>query len=533
MGDGGKNPDLNIEVGYNLAKQEVKFSLGIGNLFDKIGKKRFGFSETRWWTRRQGKLAAKQGSPATHMELPDGREQRIRTQRDINLRSLTDLVQDQAGKAREWIRDHTPQALSKDRLEREIDATLSEVRAKKRDNLESAKHNLQDSTQRYQSFRNKHGLERHAQVPLYFLAPIVLLFCVFLFETIMNAIIFAAISPQGMLGGWLNAAVISGINVFLGLILGYVIIRYARYLKGNSRYALIAIGIVLTIAAFLFNLYVAHFREVAEAAILADQTGEAVLTRDRVPNLATAWPHFMSNPLNIASLSGWFLLILGCGIYGFAAYEGYGKFSDPYPGYGKVGKAYLLAQISEREFRQQMRESSVACLHSIGRVLNSSQVLHNHFKAEVNKAIDFASSLNLKAKEAENRVNDHAWALINDYRTANRNMRRKLIRKAERQPDKDLSNPGPPPAYFDEDPRLEWTRKSLVPNISELSSISEETKKTIEANLKLIDDMSKHIAMLIKRIADDTHAADEALKVDSAAGSQTDKFSHPSRFKTV
>lgn len=516
MSDNGKNPDLNFEVGYNLATNKASFSLNISNIFDKIGKRQFGFSTSRWWTRRKGSVDARQGIPFSTASEPDGRELDVRTQRDQQLTSVTNAVNSSIHEARAWVNEYTPQHLHHDKLLNDVKASLAGVLSRHRDSLANARANLEESEQQYNQFRDEHGLKRPARVPLFFLKPIVILLALLLAETVINAFIFAGISAQGMIGGWLTALVISVINIIMGLVLGFAIIRYALFWSGPQRYVLAGVGLVLIAFAVFFNLYVAHFREVAEAAILADQSGEAVLTRDRAPSLATAWPHFTQNPFNIGSVLGIGLLVIGLSIFGVAAYEGYGGFTDPFPGFGRVGKRYFLNQIIVASFSDSAREQAFERLDAIRKRLNSSQMIHNHFLNQVTTAIDFADRLSKAASTAEQRVNNHAWMLISDYRAVNRRVRAKLKRKAERKPEKGLINPGDPPAYFDVDPRPLWTRDTVVPASDELSALTRKSKNTIEQNLSVIDEVAKYISQLRTRIASNLMAIDSELQREAA-----------------
>ncbi|MBY9067742.1 hypothetical protein K1X12_12590 [Hyphomonas sp. WL0036] len=527
------SPDLNFEVGYNVATSKASFSISISNIFDRIGKKKFGFSVSRWRTKGWARKDAKQGIPPTHSVEPDGQELEIRTERDQQLTKVSNAVDSAVDDATKWVNKHTPQKLHRDKLENDVKAAIAGELADYRDSLQKAREELTESKSHYEDFRHEHGLKRNARVPLFFLKPIVILLALLLGETIINAFIFAGISPQGMIGGWLTALVISVINIIFGLVFGFAIIRYAMVWEGTPRYLLMFAGGLLILLAFLFNLYVAHFREVAEAAILADQAGEAILTRDRAPTLTSTWPHFIENPFNIGSVLGIGLLVIGLSIFGIAAYEGYCGFTDPYPGFGRVGKRYYLNEITVSLIESSARKRAFSRLDAIRHRLNDSLTIHRHFQNEVNTAISFADRLSKAAATAEKQVNNHAWLLISDYRAANRRKRTKLKQKAEKKPEKALLNPGDAPAYFDVDPRASWGAASVVPSSEELSSMAQASKTTISENIAIIDFVSKYVSELRTRIASSVQGLDEEIRRSMSQSAPSATVSPHPRLNTV
>lgn len=120
-----KRPDLNFEVGYDLKSQKATFSIGISNIFERVGKRQFGFSASRWWTKRKGKVDAKHLLPLTSATRPDGREEEIHTQRDQQLTKVSSAVTQLTQDADDWITDHKPESLNADTLKSDIRAALN------------------------------------------------------------------------------------------------------------------------------------------------------------------------------------------------------------------------------------------------------------------------------------------------------------------------------------------------------------------------------------------------------------------------
>lgn len=492
---GEKNPDLNFEVGYSLKEQKATFSISISNIFERAARKRFGFSASQWWTRRKAKQDAKFGLPESHATDPDGREQSIFIQRDEQISKIVAEASRLAQDASDWVTTHQPrEPLESASLIQRIKGELMEKLGAYRRQLQETRDELADSMNAYTNFREENGLKRHAEVPLFFLKPFVILLALLLGETIANSFIFAGISPQGIIGGWVTAVMVSVINILMGLVFGLLIIRYAVIYDDWRRKALVGAGAVLVLLSVFFNLYVAHFREVAEAAILADEAGAIELSRAAAPQFSDAWPHFLQNPVNLGSVLGIALFVIGLCIFAYATYEGYKGFTDPYPGFGKVGKRFLVFRILRLRLEASARSTAYKALKYIDQRLNDASLLHTHFLEQIDTAESFAMRLSKASQSAEQKINNHAWTLISAYRSANKRKRLKMTRKAKRKPDSGLLDPGPEPEYFSYDPRNSEEWRSVAPETTELETQARRAKQLIENNLKALEAARNFVA---------------------------------------
>ena len=491
-------PDLNFEVGYDLKTQKATFSIGVSNIFDRVGKHQFGITASRWWTKRKGKLDAKVGLPEPHATKSEGREEEIVHQREQRLTKVSGAVTKLSQDASDWITAHKPDELNEARLKADIDAVLASALANFRRRFQETREELGDSMVQYEDFRSENGLRRHAEVPLFFLKPFVILMSLLLFETLVNSAIFAGISPQGLIGGWITAVMISVINILMGLVFGILVIRYGMIWEDWRRYVLIGAGVMLVALAFFFNLYVAHFREVAEAAMIASEADGAALSRALAPQFADAWPHFLQNPFNLGSVLGVALWVIGMCIFGWATYEGYKGFTDPYPGFGKVGKRFFLNRIFRMSLEDQARATAYSVLDQIRSRIDASARIHSHFKNQVSLAVAFSERLSKSAANAEQRVNNHAWSLITAYRAANKRKRLALKRKAERKKSDGMlsAEAYATPAMFEEDLRKSDAWNTVVPDAKALHAKATAALKAIEMNIDVIERARKHVAEL-------------------------------------
>ena len=177
------------------------------------------------------------------------------------------------------------------------------------------------AARRLRDFEVNHGREAAADYPdskrLFWATILVAL----IFEGAVNGVVF-----QQVMDGFIMAvglAVLFGaINIAAGFAFGWVgwrnIIHVSPVRKAIgwlSSAALLAAGIY-------WNLFVAHFREVAE-------TGDA-------DALANVGGHLLADPLGIRSAGGLALLAIGSFIFLYVAWKGYRKLDDPYIGYGQA-----------------------------------------------------------------------------------------------------------------------------------------------------------------------------------------------------
>ena len=166
-----------------------------------------------------------------------------------------------------------------------------------------AEHRIKSPPRNYQSKAVKVGL----------LIPILLI------EAVLNGTFLARGSAFGLAGGVLEALIIAGINVAVGVIAG-------RYILPWTLYRLIVVRLLaaLLFAAymawtFVFNLAVAHYR--------------TAMTEDPFDAPFLAYQSLVANPIGLADLQSWALLVVGL-VFSFVACLDGWLMDDPYPGYG-------------------------------------------------------------------------------------------------------------------------------------------------------------------------------------------------------
>ena len=188
--------------------------------------------------------------------------------------------------------------------------------------LSAASRRARRAASELEAFREAHALHRPAIYPQSRLLQAGLLVFAALFEAAFSAALFAETDDRGLLGGAMIALGLSGANVSLGFLAGFLGLRYLGSRTKTAR-AIGAGGLIgLTGLAVSLNLFAAHWRDM----------------------LSTA----ERSPLDTLNAASWFglitpqaviLLMLGAGVWMFAALKGYSGFDDPYPDFGKLDRA--------------------------------------------------------------------------------------------------------------------------------------------------------------------------------------------------
>lgn len=193
------------------------------------------------------------------------------------------------------------------------------------------------------AFKRAHELRRAAVYPKSTLLQTGMLFCAAVFEALFSAALFAEEDARGLLGGAITAIGLSGANVTLGYLAGFLGLRYLQHRQLPMK----AVGAVvfagLTLLALMLNLFAADWRD--QLAALAG----------RQVDMGSDASFHLWSLLQLDSPQSIILLMLGSGVWVFAALKGYSGFDDPYPDYGKMDRAAREVSDSLSDFRAEAR----------------------------------------------------------------------------------------------------------------------------------------------------------------------------------
>lgn len=111
------------------------------------------------------------------------------------------------------------------------------------------------------AFRRAHNLRRSAVYPRAPLLQAGFLFAAALFEALFSAALFAEDDARGLLGGAVTAVGLSGANVTLGFLAGFLGLRYLQHVRISTR-AMGALAFTAIVAlALMLNLFAADWRD--------------------------------------------------------------------------------------------------------------------------------------------------------------------------------------------------------------------------------------------------------------------------------
>ena len=274
-----------------------------------------------------------------------------------------------------------------------------------------------------EAFKRQHELRRAAIYPRSTLLQAGLLFCAAVFEALFSAALFAEDDARGLLGGAITAIGLSGANVTLGYLAGFLGLRYMQHTLLPIR---VAGGFGFAGAALLalmLNLFAADWRDQL-AAIAGRQI-----------NMGSDAGFQLWSLLQLESPQAIILLMLGAGVWVFAALKGYSGFDDPYPDFGKMARAAEDASDDLSDFRASARRELEAPVDTAKAAIAARlEKMRAEFEA-MSKAFDGAA-LKMETLDAKARALDAAAAAaIQLYRQENM-----------------ATRTAPAPAYFSAEP---------------------------------------------------------------------------------
>lgn len=271
----------------------------------------------------------------------------------------------------------------------------------------SAAHESAQAQEELTAFKRSHMLRRTAVYPRSGLLQAGLLLCAAVFEALFSAALFAEDDARGLLGGAITAVGLSGANVALGFFAGYLGLRYLQHQRPAVKTAGALAFAALALLALMLNLFAADWR---------DQM--AVLSGRQLDLGADASFHLWSL-LQLDSPQAIILLMLGGGVWVFAALKGYSGFDDPYPDFGKMDRAARAAADTLSDVRADgMRELEAPVDSAKAALAAQLEAMRAQF-ATMSAAFDDAAR-QLEAMDAEARALDEAAAeAVHLYRQEN------------------------------------------------------------------------------------------------------------------
>lgn len=276
--------------------------------------------------------------------------------------------------------------------------------------LAAAREAAQRRSADLERFKERNRLQRDAVYPESGVLAVALLVAAAAFEALFSAAIFERTSDAGYLGGAVVAIGLGGANVALGFLAGFLGMRYLQHREPSAK---VAGGLVLALTVAggaALNLYAAFWRDQAQAAdrLIDAAREQARLYRAGVPPPGEEAASF----IGLAAPEATILLMLGAGVFVFAALKGFSGLDDPYPDFGKLDRAARDAKSVEADIAKEARDALHAPLQTAQAELERRLDARRAELAQARKAYDSAADQVAMIGNAEARSLRRAASLL-------------------------------------------------------------------------------------------------------------------------
>lgn len=342
------------------------------------------------------------------------------------------------------------------------------------DIISNERNDLRLVNEEFEHFRQENCLNRTVHEGGGLLQWIIVSFIILILESVMNSVFFADAHVLGLVGGVLTAIAFSALNIGGAALTSRTSRNFNHRRLGRKLVGALAFlcGVVF---ALFFNLFVAHFRNAAEAG---KPWGEAA---------GHAMQRIWLNPLGLESIDAFLLGMLGILAAAVVGWKTYAA-GDPYPGYGRVWR-------KNREAREAYANSKEDVINALtetrDRAVDELRAAISNMEAQFadritasNELASLRGQLDLFLGQCDRKIN----LLLTIYRNANKGSRTTpLPEYSSREFHFDTYETGLSPA--DENPLNKEEIKVLKEGVNRaIDRIYDACKEAIES-FKSIDDI--------------------------------------------
>jgi hypothetical protein len=329
--------------------------------------------------------------------------------------------------------------------------------------IAAARADADEARRQLSAFRDANGLARPAIYPASRVLQAGLLMLAAAFEALFSASLFAETDERGLMGGAVIALGLSGANVTLGFLSGFIGLRYLQHVRAAAKIggaAALAIGGGLSLA---LNLFAAAWRnQLTEAGKSALDTIDAAAL------------------FGLTSPQAVILLMLGAGIWVFAALKGYSGFDDPYPDYGKLDRAAAARAHDVSDLREDARAEMEEAVAEARVTIETGVAQIRAALAPMREAYDEAAGRIGDLDQGLRRTADSAAALIETYRRENA-----------------AARSAAPPAYFAEPPPLSAPTHDALAAAADLLVAAQDAASAAQADAAAkLEDLARDLDAL-------------------------------------
>jgi hypothetical protein len=362
-------------------------------------------------------------------------------------------------------------------------------------------------------FRRQNGLLRDAYYEESVVKVAGIIMAMFVLESVINGSLFAQVVSTGLIGGAVLAGMISAINILSGIGAGVWGWRHITHRKTPLRILGVFVTLLCHSIAVFWNLFVAHFREVAEEFSARD-TLEFDVSQIKDATIGHIHAHGL---FGVESLQSWALLLLGLFIHFISAKEGWDDFADRYPDYKKYD---LRAKTAHRTFEAalvDLRDDVREAIEEVEEEAEQKIANAKNAYASIAELLDLAHQRRQEVRDSEEEWVAGGNRLLKAYREANLEIR----------------DPGSAPAYFETYPsaadyrrcdfggdagsstEIEERKRSVENSLQELAELRDRAKLTADNSERLLKSIHRHVTSALKNLDQRIH--DETVKITDLA----------------
>jgi hypothetical protein len=360
---------------------------------------------------RLGDQAGRHELPATTTSEPNDAERKVGALIEQRMSALTDDSNQRLGRYNTTIADTDINSQQQRLLNLSNNSTLRlrNLMAETRQALCALKAEKQRYSDYFDEFKQHHRRNVDARYPQSRLLHYGVVAVLLLVESLLNGYFFARGSEFGLLGGVSQSITVAVLNILPAFfIAGLVLLRYSHHVSFFKR-NLARLGLLAYLGWIgLFNLGVAHYRD-----LLASRPDDA---------LTLTLGQLSGQPLLLADINSWLLLLVGLLFALIAAWDGY-RSDDPYPGYGSRQRWFLdleaYYQQETRRLSQQVATLRSDYLDELQRLSAQAHDLYPHLF----HLVEQKRALIERHRNCLQDLQAAGDALIHRYRQANRQAR--------------------------------------------------------------------------------------------------------------
>ncbi len=408
--------------------------------FDRIRGKYIRLDGDAWLTahriREEGERRGKRNQPGTDESQPDGMFQKIENWVRKRALDCKEEVGKYIGEELAYLHD-LRSFWDKENPEIDLDALVTQrcqdlqaIAEQSWSDLDTQRAEYEEAARDLKNFRERNGLSRVAHYPHSQLAHWLWIPVAGVVETFVGANLLGSVSRGGVIEGWMVAAVLTVVNILLGLWAGKVW-RSTHYRWGFVRLSAYVQSGALAAVALVWNDVAGHVRDVY---VNAEKTGTL-----EAPDaaFASAYRTMIASPVPWESLQSAGLVFVGSAVFAITAYKAYTA-DDPFPGYGR--KHRKLGSL-----REQHQDDLNDALDDLESARNESNV-----------AIDEIKKRCETDKAGWDAAHDRLRMIVEDYRVNLRQYNKDLAYLLAAYRDANLAaRTTAPPAFFDIEPTVD------------------------------------------------------------------------------